>query len=331
MKLVTYTENGESKLGVIIGEKVYDLRKAYYYVLKQQGKRLAEKLAEVRIPENMVKFIEGGEKAYQAAKEAYSFISKGMMDIKGRRLDETELKAPIVPRTIICGGANFYDHLDETKRSKPDEVEFFLKSPHCVVGPKQTVQYEIRVSRKYDYEVELGIIIKKPGRFIPVEKAFDYIFGYTIINDISARDRQVIPWGKNNFQLRFGEGKNYDTGCPIGPWIVTSDELKDVSSLDLKTWVNDELRQNNNTKNLIWNVPNLVSYYSRFMTLQPGFLIASGTPGGPALGSDVELGADPYEREDGVKRGGYMKPGDLMRLEIEKIGTLENKINNEGD
>jgi len=103
--------------------------------------------------------------------------------------------------------------------------------------------------------------------------------------------------------------------------------MPDVFSLSLRTWISGELRQNNNTKNIIWNVPNLVSYYSQFMTLQPGLLIASGTPGGPALGSDVELGADPYERKDGVKRGGYMKPGDEMVLEIEGIGQLINPIN----
>lgn len=331
MKLVSYKEGNCIKIGTVINDIVYDLRRVYALYLKSKGDNLAEKIASVRIPSDMIKLIQGGEKSYSAAKEAYKFIldygENAKIELGGLKLEDVKLTAPLIPRTIICGGANFYDHLDETKRSKPEEVEFFLKSPHCVIGPEETVEYRPVITEKYDYEVELGIIIKKPGRFIPVEEAFDYIFGYTIFNDISARSRQVIPWGEVNFQLRFGEGKNYDTGAPVGPWIVTADELTDVSNLALTTHVSGELRQNNNTKNLIWNVPNLVSYYSQFMTLQPGFLIASGTPGGPALGSDVELGADPYERKDGVKRGGYMKPGDVMELEIQGIGKLVNPIN----
>ena len=324
MRLVTYEVGGKSLLGVILAGKVYDLQKSYAALLKEQGNTLAEKVSAVRIPSTMVAFIEGGEKALAAAKETVAYLEK--TQLPGIDLFDVKLKAPLMPTTIICGGANFHDHLDETHRSKPTEVEFFLKSPHAVADPFQKVEYEKRVTRKYDYEVELGIIISKPARQVKVEDALDYVFGYTIFNDISARDRQVIPWGKDNFQLRFGEGKSYDTGAPVGPWIVTKDELNDVSNLALRTTISGELRQNNNMKNIIWNVPALVSFYSTYMTLSPGFLIASGTPGGPALGSDVELGADPYERKDGVKRGGYMQPKDVMRLEIEKIGVLENQI-----
>ncbi|MGI5881727.1 MAG: fumarylacetoacetate hydrolase family protein [Dethiobacteria bacterium] len=324
MRLVTYETGGRQSLGVIFAGKIYDLRRSYASLLREKGHTLAEKIAAVRFPSSMVSFIEGGEKALSAAKETLGYLEK--RQLPGYDPADIKLKAPLIPRTIICGGANFHDHLDETHRSKPTEVEFFLKSPHAVADPFQKVQYEERVTRKYDYEVELGIIIGKPARHVRREEALDFIFGYTIFNDISARDRQVRPWGKDNFQLRFGEGKSYDTGAPIGPWIVTKDELQDVSKLALRTTISGELRQNNNMSNIIWDVPALVSYYSSYMTLLPGLLIASGTPGGPALGSDLELGADPYERQDGVKRGGYMKPGDIMRLEIEKVGVLENLI-----
>jgi len=326
LRLVSFNNGTSSKLGTVIDNKIYSLRDGYSEFLKNKGEGLADKISKVRIPDNTVKLIEGGDKAYKALKEANDFIEKNQDMFESFDLEKVEIEAPIMPKIIICGGANFDDHLEETKRSKPNEVEFFLKAPNCVIGPGKNVQYERRVTEKYDYEVELGIVIKKEGRFIPEEEAFDYIFGYTIVNDISARSRQVIPWGESNFQLRFGEGKNYDTGCPLGPWIVTTDELDDVSSLDLKTWVSGELRQNNNTENLIWKVPQLVSYYSQFMTLQPGFVIASGTPGGPALGSDTELGADPYQRDDGVQRGAYMKSGDQMKLHIDGIGDLENPI-----
>jgi 2-keto-4-pentenoate hydratase/2-oxohepta-3-ene-1,7-dioic acid hydratase in catechol pathway len=331
MKLVCYLRNGLPKIGVILGEKVFDLREAYSSYLNYKGDPLARKIAAVRIPDTMIGLIRGGEKAMEAASEAVRFLEVNPTgkDLFYANLREVELKAPIKPSVTICGGANFYDHIDETKREIPSEVEFFLKSSHTTIGPYEKALYEEKVTHKYDYEVELGIIIGKPARNVTVEEAFDYVFGYTIFNDISARSRQVIPWGDEEvtgFQLKFGEGKNYDNGGPIGPWVVTKDELPDVSALALQTRINGVLRQNNNTKNLIWNVPHLVSYYSRFMTLEPGLLIATGTPGGPALGSDTEFGADPYKREDGVQRGRYMKSGDVMRLYIEGIGTLENPI-----
>lgn len=328
MKLLSYNESGITKIGLVVNDIVYDLQLTYMLLLKNRGFNLHKNLAEARVPFDMAKFIEAGDTALNIAKEVEQFIVDNTNNhvVSGTPINKINIQVPFIPRITICGGANFADHLDETKRSKPDEVEFFLKSPHAIIGPNERVEHNQRVTHKYDYEVELGIIIKKKAKNISVEEAFDYIFGYTIFNDISARSRQVIPYGTNNFQLKFGEGKNFITGAPIGPWIITQDEVGDVFNIDLKTWINDELRQNNNTRNIIWNVPNLVSYYSKYMTLEPGLLIASGTPGGPALGSDTELGADPYERKDGVKRGGYMKPGDVMTLEIENIGQLVNKI-----
>lgn len=336
MKLVTYEYQGRQAIGAVEGEQVIDLRAALTAALAAEGDPAAAAIAAIRIPAEMQAYLQGGPVAWAAAEQALAW---GRERGPSLPLADARLRAPFVPVTIICGGANFYDHLDETHRAIPDEVEFFLKSPHSVVGPGEVVRLDRRVSRKFDYEVELGIVIGKPGRDIPREKAFEHIYGYTIFNDISARDRQVIPWtapggkdagpgmaGRPRFQLRFGEGKSYDMGGPIGPWIITRDELPDVSNLSLRTRINDELRQNNNTRNLIWDVPALVSYYSTFMTLQPGFLIISGTPGGPGLGSDVELGANPYERKDGVQRGRYLQGGDVMRLEVEGVGLLENPL-----
>lgn len=243
----------------------------------------------------------------------------------GRRLADLSLAPPFMPRIIICGGANFADHLDETHRAKPDHVEFFLKSPTAVIGSGQDVRMDPALSGKYDYEVELGVVIGRTARDVPIERAFDHVFGYTIINDVSIRDQQVIPWDPQRFQLRFGEGKSYQDAAPLGPWVVTRDELPDVSGLALRTHVGGVLRQNNSMRNIIWDVPALISYYSKYMTLEPGFLIACGTPGGPALGSDVELGADPYERSDGVMRGAYVPNGALVECQIEGIGTLANR------
>ncbi len=243
----------------------------------------------------------------------------------GTPLADLTLAPPFLPRVIICGGANFDDHLDETHRAKPDHVEFFLKSPTGVIGAGRDVRVDPELSHKYDYEVELAVVIGRTARDVRVEDALDHVFGYTIINDISLRDQQVIPWDPGRYQLRFGEGKSYQDSAPLGPWIVTADEMGDVSALALRTRVAGELRQNNSMRNIIWDVPALISYYSTYMTLEPGALIACGTPGGPALGSDVDLGADPYERDDGVKRGAYVPDGALVECEIEGIGTLANR------
>jgi len=241
------------------------------------------------------------------------------------RLDDLSLAPPFVPVTIICGGANFADHLDETHRVKPANVEFFLKSPTGVIGPHDPVRMDRALSSKYDYEVELAVVIGLPARDVPRERALDHVFGYAIINDVSIRDQQVLPWDTGRFQLRFGEGKSFPDSAPFGPWIVTTDELPDTSRLALQTRVDGVLRQNNSMANIIWDVPTLISYYSSFMTLVPGTVIACGTPGGPALGSDLDLGADPYGRDDGVARGGYVEAGGLVECEIEGIGKLSNR------
>ncbi len=240
-------------------------------------------------------------------------------------LASLSLNPPLMPAAIICGGANFADHLDETHREQPTHVEFFVKSPTGVVGPHDDVRMDARLSVKYDYEVELAVIIGRAARDVPRERALDHVFGYTIINDVSIRDQQVVPFDPGRFQLRFGEGKSYQDSAPLGPCVVTADELEDPSRLALRTWVDGVLRQNNAMTNIIWDVPALISYYSSFMTLVPGLVIACGTPGGPALGSDVELGADPYGRQDGVQRGAYVAPGQIVECEIEGIGRLANR------
>lgn len=329
MRIVRYTVGQAGpRLGAMpmdSDETIIDLRDALAALLAEtMDTTVGRELAAARIPDDAVTYIRGNEPTWSAGREAFEYGLAHEGPFRHPRM-RCRLLLPIWPRVLIMGGANFYDHLDETKRGKPDEVEFFLKSTSAVIGPNEPVFHDPKLSQKYDYEVELGIVIGRAGRNIPLEKAFDHIFGYTIVNDISLRDQQIIPWDEGRFQIRFGQGKSYLTGGPIGPWIVTKDDLPDVSSLALRTWVDDELRQNNSLENIIWDVPHLVSYYSQFMTLRPGFVLASGTPGGAALGSDLELGADPYERED-IRRGLYMHPGDLVRCEVEGVGALENRL-----
>jgi 2-keto-4-pentenoate hydratase/2-oxohepta-3-ene-1,7-dioic acid hydratase in catechol pathway len=308
MRLLTYQARTGLRPGVLVGDRVVDLGQ----LLEAHGSNPVESLLEL---------IERGPDLLAAVSRAVAHADLS----SGLALESTRLAVPLVPRTLICGGANFADHLDETHRAKPDHVEFFLKSPTGVIAHGEDVRMDRRLSSKYDYEVELAVIIGRTARDVPRERAFEHIFGYSIVNDVSIRDQQVIPWDAGRFQLRFGEGKSYQDSAPFGPWIVTADELRDVSGLALETRVAGVLRQNNSMRNIIWDVPSLVSYYSSYMTLEPGTVIACGTPGGPALGSDVELGADPYERSDGVSRGAYVQDGDLVECTIEGVGTLANR------
>lgn len=306
MRLVTYQYWGRTRrVGALLDDAVFELG------------QLDPSLKDVE----MRGLIEGGAEAMAAVQNAVAARQTAV----GVPVDDVRLLAPFVPTAIICGGANFADHLDETHRAKPDHVEFFLKSPTGIIAPGDDVRMDPQLSRKYDYEVELAIVIGKTARDVPRERALEHVFGYSIINDVSLRDQQVIPWDPGRFQLRFGEGKSYLDSAPFGPWIVTADELSDVTMLGLRTRVDAVLRQNNNMANIIWDVPALVAYYSSYMTLAPGFVIASGTPGGPALGSDMELGADPYGRADGVERGGYVPDGALVECEIDQIGVLANR------
>jgi 2-keto-4-pentenoate hydratase/2-oxohepta-3-ene-1,7-dioic acid hydratase in catechol pathway len=181
------------------------------------------------------------------------------------------------------------------------------------------------VTRKLDYEVELAVVIGKAGRHIRVERALEHVFGYTVANDVTARDRQAVPHPEGGFEYALGPGKNFDTAAPLGPWIVTRDEVPDPQQLVLRTLVNGEVRQSNSTAKMIWSVAEIVAFFSHFYTLPPGLVIETGTPGGTAWATDPEIGGKPYERGD-VVRGGYLQPGDVVTVEIEGIGSLTNPI-----
>lgn len=242
-----------------------------------------------------------------------SSLKSGGTDIA---LSDVELLAPIaVPaRNIICVGKNYGEHAREFSNSgfeagavKGAEIDefpaVFSKGPNTVVGPTDDVQLHSHITSSVDYEVELAIIIGKAGRDISKTDAYNHIFGYTVVNDVTARDRQ-----KNHKQWFLG--KTLDTFCPMGPWITTSDEL-DPENLTVKCWVNGELRQNANTKDLIFDIPSLVATISTGMMLVPGDIIATGTPAG------VGIGFNPPK---------FLKAGDVVAMEISSIGRIENKF-----
>ena len=240
-------------------------------------------------------------------------------------LEAVRLLAPLVPPAILNSGQNYWDHREEKPPVDQEEPEFFLKAPLAVIGPDEPILYDPAVTRKLDYEVELAVVIGKPGRHIPDDRALEHVFGYTVANDVTARDRQAIPHPEGGWQYALGPGKNFDSAAPLGPSIVTADEVPDPQDLHLRTYVNGELRQNNTTANMIWDVAALVSFLSTFLTLRPGVVIETGTPGGTAWATDPEIGGRPYERED-VRRAGYLEPGNVVRVEIDGIGSLTNPV-----
>jgi 2-keto-4-pentenoate hydratase/2-oxohepta-3-ene-1,7-dioic acid hydratase in catechol pathway len=219
-------------------------------------------------------------------------------------LGDIKLEAPIKsPPKILCLGWNYVDHAAETKTPQPDEPVIFMKPHTAITGPNEAIIKRPFVT-ELDYEGELAIVMGKTAKDVPESEALNYVFGYTILNDVSARDFQFKD-------KQWTRGKSFDTFAPTGPCITTRDELPDPSNLSIKTWVNGELRQNGNTKDMLFNIAQIVYHLSRVMTLEPCDVIATGTPSG------VGMAMNPQK---------WLKAGDEVRIEVEGIGILENKV-----
>jgi 2-keto-4-pentenoate hydratase/2-oxohepta-3-ene-1,7-dioic acid hydratase in catechol pathway len=231
-------------------------------------------------------------------------------------LDQVELLAPIPRprRNVFCVGKNYHAHakefagsgFDSSAKSHgdiPAEPIFFTKVPETVIGHNADIVFPRDISTAIDYECELGVIIGQGGKGITQADAMNHVWGYTIINDVTARD-----WQSRHQQWMLG--KSFDTFCPMGPWIVTADEL-DGRNIDIRLWVNGEKRQEANTKDFIFDIPKMIETLSAGITIYPGDVIATGTPVGVGIG---------------FKPPKYLQPGDVVRLEIDGIGVLENKV-----
>ncbi|NLC43486.1 MAG: fumarylacetoacetate hydrolase family protein [Clostridiales bacterium] len=231
---------------------------------------------------------------------------------QGISMDQVKLLAPIPKpsRNIFCVGKNYLEHIieiakqDNTDQNPMEHPAFFSKATNTVTGAFDKIPSHEGITSQLDYEAELAVVIGKKGVNIPVEDAMDYVFGYTVLNDVTARDLQTN-------HLQWLKGKSLDGFCPMGPWIVTKDEIPEPFELNISCKVNGEVRQESNTRHMIFDIPTLISILSRGMTLEPGDILATGTPSG------VGKGFVPPK---------YPKKCDVVRVEVEEIGYIENIV-----
>ncbi|MDD4343605.1 MAG: fumarylacetoacetate hydrolase family protein [Eubacteriales bacterium] len=293
MKLVTFQTEGKEKTGILEGDRVIE-------IISSQGKSL----------NNMLDLIDAvGEKDNIINFPLIQDLEQG----KIYEINDVKILAPVryPRRNFFCLGMNYADHAKEvafTETEKKPEVPkfpvYFSKLAYPALEDKGIIPYDEELTKMVDYEVELAVIIGKEGKDIKEDEALNYVFGYTIANDISARNLQ----GKHG---QWFKGKSVDNYAPLGPYILTADELENPSGLQLKCYVNDELRQNANTKDLVFSIPRVISDLSRGLTLRRGDVILTGTPSG------VGLGFKPYK---------FVKSGDVIRCEIDKLGSLTTYI-----
>jgi 2-keto-4-pentenoate hydratase/2-oxohepta-3-ene-1,7-dioic acid hydratase in catechol pathway len=218
-------------------------------------------------------------------------------------LAEAKLHAPLIPGKIIAIGRNYAEHAKETGSALPDKPLIFAKFPSSVIGPGDAITWRESITTQVDWEVELAVIIGQRAREVSEEDALNYVYGYTVANDVTARDLQ------QKLDTQWTRGKSLDTFCPLGPYIVTRDEIADPQNLAVKTTVNGEVMQDSNTSNMIFNVKHLISYSSRMFTLEPGDIILTGTPDGVGMGRKPPV---------------FLKDGDTVTVSVEGVGEISN-------
>ncbi|HET8577220.1 MAG TPA: fumarylacetoacetate hydrolase family protein [Methylomirabilota bacterium] len=306
MKIVRFSQDGHApRLGCFMGEdRVVDLAASCAAYLANKGVVRAGAIAAALFPQSTRGFLEGGVATQNMLSEMVEATKAGKFQPVSHPTNSVRLHAPIAdPGKFICIGLNYKDHAAETNNPAPKEPPIFPKWANAIQDPGEPV-LRPRGEKRFDWEVELGVVIGKTARFVSNEQALDYVYGYTIVNDVSARDLQFVT-------TQWGAGKIADTLAPVGPYIADKTEIPDPHVLDLKCWVNGNLMQNGTTKNFIFDVRYIVSYLSGILTLSPGDLIATGTPAGVG-----------FSRKPPVA----LQPGDTVRLEITGLGTLENPV-----
>ena len=306
MKIVRFSQNGHSRrLGCFLGQdRVADLEASCVSWLEAKGVVRARAIAAALFPQSTRGFLEGGAATQDVLGAMVEATKAGKFQPVSHALNSVRLHAPINdPGKFICIGLNYRDHAAETGAAVPKEPPVFPKWNNSILDPGEPI-LRPRGEKTLDWEVELGVVIGKTARFVTKDKALDYIYGYTIINDVSARDFQFHT-------SQWGPGKMGDTLAPVGPYIADRAEIPDPHVLSLKTWVNGTLMQDGNTKNFIFDLGYIIQYLSNIMTLSPGDLISTGTPAGVGFSRKPQI---------------TLQPGDVCKLDIAGLGTLENPI-----
>ena len=287
MQLVTFSYQGQSRLGARV---------------KRNDRRYVIDLHEARpdLPSEMMAFLSAGERALQLARQAIDTAP----DRSLRPEEDIRPLAPVPrPGKIVCLGHNYFDHMGLGRTEPPEFPTFFCKTVNAIVGTGEPIVLP-KVSVQVDYEAELAVIIGQRARHVAIDRALDFVAGYSIFNDVSARDYQ-----KRTSQWMIG--KSFDTFGSFGPALVTADEIPNPHELELTLTLNDLERQHTNTRHMIFSIPMLIAYLSEVMTLEPGDVISTGTPA-------------KIKGEPGVPL--FMKPGDTVTIRIEKIGELINPV-----
>ena len=326
MKLVTF-ENAarQTRIGALAGgDRVVDLHTACALYLRDvEGQAIFYRMADALVPPDMRALFRGGDTSLEAAHKGLGHVVRlggaGVTGVTGPRgeavayaLPDVQLKAPIIPKKFFHTAGNFREHHEEaTKAGFSHPVMpwiVFFQNTDAIIGPDEPVIYPEHLTHELDYELELAVVLKKAGKHFTADEAPSYIGGYVIFNDITARDiqRQEMKSGVFSFC------KGIDTFCPLGPWIVTADEIPDAHNLAMELRVNGESRQRSHSSKMSVKIPEILAHYSP-MGYSAGDVVSTGTVSGVAAFS-------------GDPKAWYLKPGDVMECEIEKIGVLRNPV-----
>jgi 2-keto-4-pentenoate hydratase/2-oxohepta-3-ene-1,7-dioic acid hydratase in catechol pathway len=309
MRLVTFESGGTVRLGAEWNEQVIDLNRVYALLLASRLAADYQATADRDLPPDMLRFLEGWPATRGRAHEALIFAR----DIGGPMArgvawprSEIRLRAPILnPRKLICLGQNYADHAAESNAPVPTEPILFSKFATSIIGPEDPIRLPT-VSQQVDYEVELACIVGRGGRHIPKAQALEHVAGYTVFHDVSARDYQIGKPGK-----QWMAGKSFDTFAPMGPALVTADEVPNPHALDIRCTLSGEVVQSSNTRHLIFPIPEIIAYCSHIFTLEPGDVIATGTPGG------IGYARSPQR---------FLQDGDVVVMEVSGVGILRNPV-----
>ncbi len=312
MRLVTYQHQGQTRIGAQVREQIIDLNRAYRAAIQRAETEDNLAVADARVPTDMISLLRGGKTSLAAAQQAIQFVQPQLeKDAAALHrqgiiypLADLALLPPVVrPSKVICLGLNYRAHAAESGMDIPKYPVLFHKVAGSLVGHNQPIVIP-RSSNQVDYEAELAIIIGRRGKYIDEREALDYIAGYANANDVSARDLQFRT-------SQWTSGKMLDTFGPLGPALVTADEVPEPQKLAIKTILNGQVMQDGNTADMIFPIPFIVSYISQIVTLEPGDVIMTGTPPGIGNARTPPL---------------FLKPGDTVTIEIEGLGQLTNPV-----